>query len=117
MPAALSGAEPSDQEGESESEAEVEESEENSAADLLGGWEGLFDDDDLTAEDVDSDPFAEAARAIKARAAEIKLQWIQGTHALSSALRTIAEGVCRVCVCVCVLVLFGVCGPVCRSRV
>lgn len=63
---------------------------------MLGGWEGLFDDDELTAEDVSSDPAAEAARANKARAAEIRLQWIQGTHALSSALRTIAEGVCSV---------------------
>lgn len=78
----------------------MEESEEDSAAgaDVLGGWEGMFEDRELTAEDISSDPFAEAARANKARKAEIKLQWTQGAHALSSALRTITEGLCSVCV-------------------
>ena len=64
--AALSGAEASDDEGGSGSEKEEEVVEEESsgdgAKDVLGGWEGLFDDDELTAEDVSSDPYAERPR-------------------------------------------------------
>jgi hypothetical protein len=89
--------EASDDEGKSSSEEE--ESDGDSAVDVLDGWEGLFDDDELTPEDVESDPFAEAARASKARSAEMKLQWIQHAHALSSALGTITEGFVS-CVCV-----------------
>ena len=88
--AALSGAVPSDGEAGEDAESESEDAADDDAAsatDGLAGWEEVFDGSDLTAEDFENDPLAEDARA------EAKLQWIAHTHALSSSVRTIAEGV------------------------
>ena len=61
----------------------ADDAEGSGAGEGLAGWEKVFDDSDLAAGDFESYPYAEAARAERARKAEAKLQWIVShTHSL-----------------------------------
>lgn len=87
--AALSGGEDGD-EAESESDDDGAANHE-SAAKL--SWENFFDDSDLTAQEVESDPLGEDARKKRRETAEGKLQWVLRTQELARNIDAIDEGV------------------------